>query len=128
MSPALRDRVEWEWLLDLCGTFPFFVDAIAVLCITGSGISSRGSGKSMSKKSFAIILAVACGYGATLLSVEAQVAPTKSRKPESNAEVAVRVREYFDRLSGFGFSGAALVARNGEVILKNGYGYAIREQ
>src|SRR5262245_35895790 len=32
--------------------------------------------------------------------------------------------DYLTRLSGFGYSGAALVAKNGRIILKKGYGFA----
>ncbi|MEI6670049.1 MAG: serine hydrolase domain-containing protein [Acidobacteriota bacterium] len=44
-----------------------------------------------------------------------------------NGEVANRVDQYLTRLVPYGFSGAVLVAKNGEVILKKGYGLADRD-
>ncbi len=41
-------------------------------------------------------------------------------------EAARRVDDYLTRLVGHGFSGAVLVARNGQVVLKKGYGLANR--
>ncbi len=41
-----------------------------------------------------------------------------------NGEVAARLDEYLARIVPFGFSGAVLVARDGEVVLNRGYGMA----
>ena len=38
-----------------------------------------------------------------------------------------RLDEYMSRLEGTGFSGAALVAKDGRVVLQKGYGVADRE-
>jgi CubicO group peptidase (beta-lactamase class C family) len=47
--------------------------------------------------------------------------------PVVRGEVAVRVDRYLTRLVPFGFSGAVLVAKDGQVILEKGYGLANRE-
>jgi CubicO group peptidase (beta-lactamase class C family) len=43
-------------------------------------------------------------------------------------ELGAKVDEYLERLAGFGFSGAILAAKDGEIILSKGYGLANREQ
>lgn len=43
-------------------------------------------------------------------------------------ELGAKIDEYLTRITPFGFSGAALVAKNGEVILNKGYGMAIRSE
>ena len=45
----------------------------------------------------------------------------------ATGDVARRVDEYLTRLVAHGFSGAVLVARDGEVVLEKGYGLADRE-
>jgi CubicO group peptidase (beta-lactamase class C family) len=45
-----------------------------------------------------------------------------SAAPET--DTSVRLADYFDRVAGLGFSGAVLVAKDGKVILRNGYGWA----
>jgi CubicO group peptidase (beta-lactamase class C family) len=42
-------------------------------------------------------------------------------------EIAARVDAYLSRLVPYGFSGAVLVAKDGQVILEKGYGFANRE-
>ena len=43
-------------------------------------------------------------------------------------EVGARLDDYLSRIAPFGFSGAALVARDGEIVLNDGYGMAIRSK
>lgn len=45
-----------------------------------------------------------------------------------HGELGIRLDDYLGKLAGIGFSGAAVVARNGEVVLQKGYGYADYEQ
>jgi len=39
-----------------------------------------------------------------------------------------KLDEYLTRLEKFGFSGAAIASKNGEIILSKGYGWANREK
>ena len=43
-------------------------------------------------------------------------------------ELGAKIDEYLTRITPYGFSGAALVAKDGEVILNKGYGMAIRSE
>lgn len=66
------------------------------------------------------------------LAAAMQLAITVSVGAQSPAgivrgDVAIRLDQYLSRLVPFGFSGAVLVARDGEVILEKGYGLAERE-
>jgi CubicO group peptidase (beta-lactamase class C family) len=45
-----------------------------------------------------------------------------------NAITEKKIDDYFTRLSGFGFSGAVLVARNGQILIEKGYGAADRKR
>jgi CubicO group peptidase (beta-lactamase class C family) len=46
-------------------------------------------------------------------------------QPETTVDpVAMRLDSYLDRMVPFGFSGTVLLARNGEVLLESGYGWA----
>ena len=45
-----------------------------------------------------------------------------------DSAVARKVDDYLIRLSGFGFTGAVLVARDGQVLLEKGYGSADRKR
>ena len=45
-----------------------------------------------------------------------------------NSPTQRTIDDYFTRLSGFGFSGAVLVAREGQVVLEHGYGAADRKR
>ena len=57
------------------------------------------------------------------------LAPSTSAAPPSDVvkgDVGARVDDYLTRLVPHGFSGAVLIARDGEVLLKKGYGLADR--
>ncbi len=59
------------------------------------------------------------------------VSPTRSSdhtKEIVKGALGARLDEYLTRIMPFGFSGALLVAKNGEVILNKGYGLAIRDR
>ena len=43
-------------------------------------------------------------------------------------ELGVRLDGYLSRIAPFGFAGAALVAREGEIVLNSGYGMAVRSK
>jgi CubicO group peptidase (beta-lactamase class C family) len=53
---------------------------------------------------------------------------TKASEATVNGEVAVKLDQYLTRITPFGFSGALLVARDGKIILNQGYGMAIRSK
>ncbi len=44
-----------------------------------------------------------------------------------SGELGSKIDEFLERLTAFGYSGAVVVAKGGEVILQKGYGYADRE-
>jgi CubicO group peptidase (beta-lactamase class C family) len=48
--------------------------------------------------------------------------------PVSAEDSSTKIDQYMSRLSGFGFSGALLVAQNGKVIIDKGYGLADRQK
>jgi CubicO group peptidase (beta-lactamase class C family) len=47
--------------------------------------------------------------------------------PVVRGEMAARVDQYLTRLVPYGFSGAVLIAKDGQVVLEKGYGFANRE-
>ena len=49
-----------------------------------------------------------------------------TRKADGSTDAARRVDEYLTRLIPYGFSGAVLVAHDGKIVLKKGYGLANR--
>lgn len=61
----------------------------------------------------------------TAPAVNAPAAPTPIS--QDARQVAQRVDEHLRRLVPFGFNGAVLIARDGEVVLSQGYGHADRE-
>lgn len=63
--------------------------------------------------------AAAAGTWPFTASAEATVTPAMD-----DAAVAARVDDYLIRLSGFGYSGAALLARGDRVLVRKGYGMA----
>jgi len=50
----------------------------------------------------------------------------KDSQPEVRGELGKRIDQHFTRLAAFGFSGAALVAKDGKVVLHKGYGLSDR--
>jgi len=54
--------------------------------------------------------------------------PVVSKAEIVKGEIGARLDEYLTRITPFGFSGALLVARNGEILVNRGYGMAIREK
>jgi len=68
-----------------------------------------------------ILSALALGAGSFLFALSA---PWTSR-PEAGP-LRGKIDEYLSRLEGYGFSGAVLVARNDQVLLQKGYGFADR--
>ena len=68
------------------------------------------------------LLSLGLLLAASTLSVT--VAPAAS--DQVRGEVATRVDTYLTRLVPFGWSGAVLVAQNGQVVLNKGYGLANR--
>ena len=71
------------------------------------------------------VLRVLCVLAGGLISL----ACAKSLPKEKSTTVVVspigkQLDDYLTRLSGFGYSGATLVAKDGRVILKKGYGFA----
>ncbi|HUV30535.1 MAG TPA: serine hydrolase domain-containing protein [Acidobacteriota bacterium] len=69
--------------------------------------------------------------GAAVLILMALVACAAQQTNENGAvsgELGGRLDEYLTRITPFGFSGAVLVAKDGEIILNKGYGLAIRSE
>ena len=54
--------------------------------------------------------------------------PSSGRGEVVRGETGKTLDEYLTRLEKFGFSGAAIAAKNGEIILSKGYGWANREK
>lgn len=80
---------------------------------------------------FAIILMI--GTLSPITANQGVGKPDRSRKsPSSKSDKTIRgqlghkIDDYLKRTVPFGFSGAILVAKNGEIILENGYGLADR--
>ena len=55
-------------------------------------------------------------------------APAELDRPVVRGELGATLDEYLSRLVPYGFSGAILVAKEGEILLHKGYGWADREQ
>ena len=72
-----------------------------------------------------------CGIGfASLVAIAAMAGPAvraQSREIVSG-EIGRRTDDFLRRLVPFGFSGAVLIAKDGEIVLKKGYGFADREE
>jgi CubicO group peptidase (beta-lactamase class C family) len=62
------------------------------------------------------------------LAAVVHLAPAATSADVVAGEIGARVDDYLTRLVPHGFSGAVLVARNGEVLLKKGYGLADRSR
>jgi CubicO group peptidase (beta-lactamase class C family) len=56
------------------------------------------------------------------------LASSPARAQTVKGELATKVDEYLRRLEPFGFSGAALLAKDGGIVLEKGYGWANREK
>jgi CubicO group peptidase (beta-lactamase class C family) len=61
--------------------------------------------------------------GAATGSAPCETLPPQVRGPHGHI-----LADYLDRLSGYGYSGAVLVAVDGEVVLRHAYGFADREK
>ena len=62
-----------------------------------------------------------------LINVTAQIVPSNSvtsTQTLSAKDTSVALEDYFQKAAGLGFSGAVLVAKNGDVLLRKGYGWA----
>ncbi len=75
----------------------------------------------MTKTAFRQILPLLC------ISMFGRTALAQAPAPVVRGEMAARVDRYLARLVPYGFSGAVLIAKDGEVVLKKGYGLANRE-
>jgi CubicO group peptidase (beta-lactamase class C family) len=56
--------------------------------------------------------------------VLASAGPSPQQSPAPEIEISDRLADYFDKVAGLGFSGAVLVAKDGKVLMRNGYGWA----
>jgi CubicO group peptidase (beta-lactamase class C family) len=64
---------------------------------------------------------------ATTVTCLAAFAAFAQAPPVVRGDVAARVDQYLTRLVPYGFSGAVLIAKDGQVVLEKGYGLADRE-
>ncbi len=80
----------------------------------------------MERKHSPIVLGVLC-LGLAWLSASCR-RDTGEVSESGGAGLATKIDDYMSRLSGGGFSGALLVARNGKIVLEKGYGLADREK
>ncbi len=67
-------------------------------------------------------------FALLMLVVLLQVMAVAPQADAVRGETGKRLDEYLTRLEKFGFSGAAIASKNGEVILSKGYGWANREK
>lgn len=75
------------------------------------------------RKRFALAIVAVAGMflaSAAVSAAQQNVAP--------RGELGKKVEEYLDRLEKLGFSGGVLVAKDGEIVLNKGYGWANRER
>ena len=54
--------------------------------------------------------------------------PVRSETDVDRGELVAKLDEYLTRITPFGFSGAVLVAKDGEIVLNKGYGMAVRSK
>lgn len=71
-----------------------------------------------------LVTLAACGLSATAVAAQVQDAPAGIVAYRLGA----RLDEYLTRAAAFGFAGAVLVAKDGQVILHGGYGLADRQR
>lgn len=65
----------------------------------------------------------------TLATIGSSFSPKDSEKSNIvKGKLGEKIDTYLSRITPFGFSGALLVAKNGEIILNKGYGMAIRSK
>lgn len=78
----------------------------------------------MIKKAFIFSAICACLF----LSCSLTTSSTSNLKQNEivHGELGAKINEYMSRITAFGFSGALLVAKEGEIILQKGYGLADR--
>jgi CubicO group peptidase (beta-lactamase class C family) len=67
-------------------------------------------------------------FAVLILVVLLQVVAAAPQADAVRGETGKRLDEYLTRLEKFGFSGAAIASKNGEIILSKGYGWANREK
>src|SRR5947208_1585008 len=62
------------------------------------------------------------------ISSSPQIIHRAGRAPQqtvkADADVSARLTDYFEKAAGLGFSGAVLVAKDGKLLLRGGYGWA----
>lgn len=67
-------------------------------------------------------------FKSVLILVSLFSALVSSSSAAHDSAVATKVNEYLTRLNGLGFSGAVVVAKDGQVLLEKGYGFADRKR
>src|SRR3970040_1565221 len=72
------------------------------------------------------VAAVAAGLLTLVLLLHVKAAALQANAVRG--ETGKRLDEYLTRLEKFGFSGAAIASKNGEIILSKGYGWGNREK
>lgn len=60
----------------------------------------------------------------SLINLTAQTRPPSARNISATNDVRAALDDYFRKAAGLGFSGAVLVSKGGEVLLRKGYGWA----
>jgi CubicO group peptidase (beta-lactamase class C family) len=76
----------------------------------------------MKLNSFRVILIIAVAY------LSGSMASAGSTVRIQSWQASKKIETYLSRLQGFGFSGAALVAKDGKILVEGAYGLANREQ
>src|ERR1044071_2688502 len=61
---------------------------------------------------------------ARAIQISTDVSRVTRQNDGSEKRIEKSLREYFRKASGLGFSGAVLLAKDGKVVFRNGYGWA----
>ena len=75
-----------------------------------------------------ITLALVCAFLFSSAPSATSKAKPIRREPQPAADVSSALSGYFDKVTGLGFSGAVLAAKDNKVIFRNGYGWADQER
>lgn len=84
----------------------------------------------MKKLALAVIFSCALTANShnALALLPADSAKANHNRLSNDHELGKKIDDYLTRITGFGYSGAMLVAKDGKIILRKGYGFADREK
>jgi CubicO group peptidase (beta-lactamase class C family) len=95
-----------------------------------SSVGSKDQSNMISKIAFCIPIFLCLftinAFGQNFRAFQKHLSAEPAKHPDDESERRIRasLRDYFRKASGLGFSGAVLLAKDGKVLFRNGYGWA----